>query len=288
MSKQGLAYALAAYTFWGLCPIYWKLLGHVDSLEVTSHRMIWSLPFALIYIVAIQDFKDVLNVFKQPKLVATLFFTATLISLNWYIFIWAIEQNQLLQTSLGYFIGPLITVFLGRFILSETLSPATWLSIGLIILAVLYLIVKGDQFPWIALTLGASFSLYNLFRKTVGVRSVIGFTVEAIIIFPIALALLFWLYQNGQLTFLHTNFSTNSLLILAGLVTTLPLIWAVTGARLISLTMVGFIQYVNPSLQFLLAVFVYQESPNPDLVVTFIIIWIAISIYLRDNIIRTR
>ena len=287
MSKQGLAYAVAAYTFWGLCPIFWKWLGHVDSLEVTCHRMIWSLPVVLFFISVAGYWDELLKVFTQPKLLATLFLTASLIGFNWYIFIWAIEQNQLLQSSLGYFIGPLITVFLGRFILSEPLSRTTWFAIGLILLAVIFLIIKGRQFPWIALTLGISFSLYNLFRKTAGVRALIGFSVEAMIVFPVALAILLMLYRNNELTFLHKNLSTDGLLVMAGLVTTLPLIWAVTGARLISLTMVGFIQYINPSLQFLLAVFVYKQAPNSDLVITFIVIWIAIGIYLKGNMTRS-
>ena len=283
MSKKGLAYAIAAYTFWGLCPIYWKLLVQVNSLEVASHRMIWSLPIVLIFISITGNWKDLFKVFNQPKLLATLFITAMLIGFNWYIFIWAIEQNKLLQTSLGYFIGPLISVFLGRFILSEELSLTSWISIALITIAVVFLIIKSGQFPWIALTLGLSFSLYNLLRKTVSVKSLVGFTTEALIIFPLALAALLWLYQKNELAFLHNNILTDGQLILAGLITTLPMIWAVAGARLIPLSSIGFIQFINPSLQFLLAVFIYKESPHPDILITFTLIWIAIIIYLRGR-----
>ena len=280
----GVASAASAFLIWGLSPIYWKALAKVPAFEILMHRMVWSFLF-LIPIVALSGrwgaFKSAI---RNKKTILILLGTTTIVGGNWFLFIWAINSNHVLQTSLGYFMNPLLMVLLGVLFLRERLRRAQWLAVGLAAAGVLYLTIGYGQFPWVAMALAVSFGLYGLIREVAAVGSLVGLTVETLLLGIPATAYLFPLEHAGTGAFGHGAARISWLLAGAALLTGLPLLLFTTGARLLRYSTVGFLQYIAPSCTFLLAVLVYNEPLTRSHLVTFGCIWTGLIIFSIDSI----
>ncbi len=286
--RVGLACALGAYLSWGFVPMYFKLLTHVPALNVLAHRIVWSAIFLAI-VAAIRGGADGLRVSLRRRDVWLALTASTfLIAVNWYTFIYAIEHNALLQASLGYFINPLVNVLLGILILRERLRP--WQLVGLVLAAmgVLILTLYLGQVPWIALILAISFGLYGLLRKTMHIGSMAGLTVETWILFLPSLAVIALDWSRDPQRVTSLGLPTHSLLALAGVVTAVPLLMFAAGARRLRLSTMGFLQYIAPSCQFLLAVVLYKEPFTAVHLMTFACIWGAQAIYTTDSYVEFR
>ena len=283
--KKGVYFALAAFGMWGLVPVYFKSLEHVSPLEVLAHRAVWSVAFLACFIVITNRMKDIFTLLKRPKVMYSLAISAAVIALNWLVFIWAVGQDRIIEATLGYFINPLINIVFGFFVFAERLRKMQWLAVALAALAVTYQIALLGELPWVALTLGFSFSIYSVLRKKIPVDSISGLFIETLWLLPISLAYMFWLLSNGELQFLGEGDETMWLLLAAGLVTSFPLLAFAAGARRLSLTMIGLLQYIGPSIAFLIAVFYYNEPMDQQRIVTFILIWVALLIFSLEGFI---
>jgi len=277
---KGYVYALAAFTWWGLFPLYIKAVSAAPPLEVLSLRIVWSLPVCALLIAAARGWGELRQALGRPRVLSTLLVCALLIGTNWLIFIYAVESSQVLSASLGYFISPLVTMAMGMVFLGERPRRLQLAALVLTGLGTLNLIIHHGQLPWIALCLAASFSTYGLLRKRVRVEALGGLLVETALLTPLALAWLAWRGTHGGLVFGTGGWLITLLLACAGLVTTLPLIWFTTGARRIPLHSVGILQYVGPCLQFLLAVLVFHEAVSPARWITFAMVWAGLALYL--------
>lgn len=286
--RQGIYFALAAYTIWGIAPVYFKAVGHVPAFEVLVHRIIWSVVFLLLFIGFTGRLGKVAAVFKQPRLLGGLVITALIISLNWLVFIWAVAEGRILETSLGYFINPLISVFLGMIFLSERLRPMQWLALSFAALGVLYQLIEFGSLPWVGLVLAFSFGFYGLLRKQLVVEAVPGLFIETLIVLPVGLISLFWMQSQGLLFFGHQSLQTDLLLVAAGLVTTFPLLFFAGAARRLPLSMIGFVQYLAPSITFVLAVFVYHEPMDASKLITFAMIWFGLLVFTGESHLNSR
>ncbi len=281
----GVSYALSAYFLWGLAPIYFKSVQGVPAAEIIIHRIIWSILFLSIFLL-IRDGRDKLahNLKEAPVKLLTL--SGLLIAFNWFIFVYAVNTGRILETSLGYFINPIISVGLGMLFLRERLNVWQWIALALSAAGTFYFALGMGQFPWLSLALAFSFGFYGLIRKRTEVASTPGLLIEVLILGPFAITYGTYLFLNGHLEFTQTDWGTRGLLVLAGLVSTVPLVLFANGARRLPLTTMGFFQYLAPSISFLLGVFVYHESFTPTHLVTFLSIWIALTLLGVDAIIR--
>ena len=277
-SRKGFFYALAAYGLWGFLPLYFKVLSNIPAVELVAHRIIWAVPVALIVIGAQHRLDELRSLFSSKRIVSMMALTAALISANWGVYVWAISVNITSETALGYYINPLITVMLGYFLLGEKLSRLQTIAVLIALSAVLIRTVAEGTFPWVSLTLAFSFSAYGYFRKTVPVGPAQGFLMEVLILFPFAIGYILWLVSQNQNHFDPT--SIDSLwLILAGPVTAIPLIFYAFGAKLLRLATLGLMQYIAPSIIFLISFFVFGEQMGIWQGVTFVMIWIALALY---------
>jgi len=286
--KNGTLAAFTAYVLWGVLPIYWKALSNVPSQEMLSHRVFWSLAFAAFLLSTQRRWGWLAEAFKKRGRLWPLCGTAALLGLNWFTYIWAINHGHIVESSLGYFINPLVNVLLGVLFLRERLRPWQWAAIGLAASGVLYLTVNYGQLPWVALLLALTFGFYGLIRKTTSLGPVEGLTVETGLLAVPALAYLVYLGGTGAGSFGRAPVATHVLLILAGAVTAVPLILFSYGARLVTLTTLGVLQYIAPTLQFLIGVLVYRESFTPARLVGFCIIWAALLVYTFEGIVFRR
>jgi chloramphenicol-sensitive protein RarD len=285
--KKGILFGIGAYAMWGFFPIYWKLLQAVPALQLLGHRIGWSfLLLGAVILITRQwvDFRAKLN--KRTFLIY--FVAALLIGINWLTYVWAVNANFIVETSLGYFINPLLSVLLGVIILREKLRPIQWIPILLASVGVIYLTVTYGKLPWIALTLAFSFGLYGLVKKLAPLGSLHGLTLETGILFLPALVYLSFSEVNGTGAFLHSGLATDLLLFGAGVVTTIPLLMFASAARQIPLTVVGLLQYIAPTLQFLLGVLVYKEPFDQAHLIGFSIIWLALVIFWGENYLAHR
>ncbi len=281
--KAGVIFALAAYSMWGIAPMYFKLLTSVPTLEIVMHRIVWSVLVLCVLLVARRKFSQVLKAIRDPKIITTLSISGLLLAVNWLIFIWAVNNDQLLDASLGYFINPLFNVLLARLFLQERLTRLQLLAVFVALTGVAFLIFSYGQLPWIALVLATSFSIYGLLRKKVTVDSMPGLLIESCIMLPFAL--LYWLVMDTSSgNMLANSIDLNITLLLAGVVTTAPLLCFTAAARRIRYTTLGFFQYIGPSLMFLLAVLHYQEPLDVTRVVTFVFVWAGLLIYVYDSL----
>jgi len=285
-TRVGFAYGVGAYVMWGLIPLYFKAVAHVAPLEVLAHRGFWSFVVLGILMAAGQRWQELAQVVRHPRVLLLLSLSTLLIAINWLTFIYAVATRQVLQSSLGYFILPLVNVLLGVLFLRERLRPYQWLSIGLAILGVLLLGALINQIPWIALILAVSFSVYGFLRKIVSVGGLVGLTIETLGLTPVALGYLFYLHETGHTT--APDLKTYGVLALSGLVTTVPLLLFVAAARRLRLITLGFVQYLTPTLHFLLAVVVFGEPFSLAQVLSFTCIWLAILIYSFDSLRASR
>ncbi|MBP1465047.1 EamA family transporter RarD [Candidatus Chloroploca sp. M-50] len=288
--NKGVLYAIGAYVSWGLLPIFWKALHHVPALEILANRVVWAMVAALI--VGLFAFRTnwgwLFQALRQPRTVLVFVLSASLLAFNWGLYIWAVNADHVVETSLGYFINPLVNVFLGVVVLRERLRIGQGLGIALALAGVLYLTLTYGSPPWIALSLAGSFGLYGLLRKTAPLASIQGFTLETLVMALPALVFLGFVERTTGGTLGHADLVTTTLLISSGVVTAVPLLLFAAGARLVTLTTLGLLQYIAPTLQFLLGVFVYGEYLSTQRLFGFVLVWIALAIYSIEGIITSR
>jgi chloramphenicol-sensitive protein RarD len=280
----GVLYAGSAFLIWGLSPVYWKAMQSVPALEIVTHRVVWSFLF-LVVLTLVQrrwgEFKDVL---KTSRTLLILALTTLLVSCNWLLYIWAVNAGFMLQASLGYYINPLVNVMLGMVFLKERLRRPQALAVLLACAAVVYRTVSYGELPWIALTLGFTFGFYGLIRKVAPVSSLVGLTIETLLLTAPGIAYLVYLEGQGTGALFQFGGSLDALLIGTGVFTAVPLLFFNLGARRINLSTVGLMQYIAPSGMFLLAVLVYEEPFTAAQVWTFLLIWTALAIYSIDSV----
>ena len=276
----GGLYALAAFSFWGLIPVYFKAVGHVPADEVLAHRMVGSSVLLAGLIALLRRWPNISVALRDRVQVLTLMATTLLMAVNWFTFIWAVEAGRVLEISLGYYVNPLVSVLLGTLFLRERLTAWQGVAVALACLGVGTLAVEARGFPWVSLVLALTFGVYGLLRKIAPVRPIEGLFIETLMMTPFALAYLVYLEAQGVAVFGHLDRATDGLLLLAGAVTALPLIWFASAARRLRLSTVGFFQYLAPSCHFLLAVFLFGEPFTRTHLVTFVCIWSALAIYL--------
>lgn len=280
---RGVLYAIMAFLIWGFCPLYFKQLSTIAAGEILSHRIIWSCLLLLVLLLASRSLHRVRAVLRQPRQLAALALCALLVAGNWLLFIWSVNNNHLLEASLGYFINPLCNILLGMLFLGERLRRLQWLALLLACAGVIIQILLLGHLPWIALTLAITFSIYGLIRKQLPVDAPTGLFIETSLLLPLALIYLIGVADSTSSHLLANPPSLNVLLMLAGVVTTVPLLLFTAGARLIRLSTLGFIQYLGPSIMFLLALFLYQEPVQPAKLLTFICIWSALGIFSAEG-----
>jgi len=281
-ARTGLLWGLSAYFMWGFIVFYFKAVGHVPALEVLAHRVVWSLVLLGVLLGFRGRWRENLATAFKPRVLAVLALSTALIAVNWFTFILAVANQQTLQASLGYFINPLVNVLLGFVVLRERLTPLRWVSVGLATAAVVLLIVQQGAVPVVALVLAFSFGFYGLLRKIMPVDSLVGLTVETKMLLPLAIGYLVWLQTRGEIVFGSLDRSTDALLILAGVVTAIPLLCFANGARRMDYATMGLLQYIAPTLQFAIAVKVFGEPLHPVQLAAFSLIWIGLGIYSFD------
>ena len=285
--KKGILYGIGAYVFWGFFPIYWKLLHHVPAIQLIGHRIIWSFLLLLVVILFTKqwmEFRETLN----AKVLRIYAIAALLIGVNWFLYVWAVNANFIVETSLGYFINPLLSVLMGVIFLKERLRFAQWIPVILAAIGVTYLTFVYGRLPYIALSLALSFGLYGLVKKLSPLGSLYGLTIETGILFIPALIYLIIMQANGTAAFLDTGITSDLLMIGAGLVTTVPLLMFASAARSIPLWVVGLLQYIAPTLQFLIGIFIYKEPFSQHQLIGFSIVWAALIVFLAENYIANR
>ncbi|WP_265500176.1 EamA family transporter RarD [Paracoccus beibuensis] len=278
-SPRGLAYAIAAYVLWGGLPIYLKALSHLPAAEIIAHRIIWSLPVAAAVLIWQGRSSDVLAALRQPRLLAMATLTAMLISANWLIYVWAIANDHALDAALGYYINPLFSVFLGATLLGERLTRGQFAAIALAAAAVLILTVQAGRLPMVALGLTLSWGFYAYCKKSLPLGPNQGFTLEVLLLTPFAIALLIWQALQGQSHFTSGGWGQTLLLLGAGPVTAIPLLFYANGAKLIRLSTIGILQYIAPTMIFLCAVLLFGEPFDGARLIAFPMIWAALVIY---------
>ncbi len=278
-ARTGVAYGLGAYLVWGFFPIYFKAVVHVPPLEVVSHRVVWSVLLLALLVSGARQWGILRRAMGNLRTVLTLCGSTTLIALNWLVFVYAVGRGELLQSSLGYFITPLVNVLLGFVFLGERMRRWQAASLVMAVSGVLVLILRFGRVPWIALTLAVTFGLYGLLRKTARVEALVGLTVETLLAGPLALAYLILLGVSGRGAFLAGNPTDNLLLPLSGVLTAVPLLLFAAAARRLRLATIGFLQYITPSLHFLLAVWIYGETFTRTHLASFLFIWGGLALY---------
>ena len=283
-SLAGFAYAASAFLIWGLSPIYWKALVAVPAFEILMHRMIWSFLLLTPLVLLQGRGREFIQAITTFKTLLILLGTTLLVGCNWFLFIWAINSGHILQTSLGYYINPLVNVLLGVVFLGERLRKIQLAAVGLAFSGVFYLTVSYGQLPWVSLALAFTFGLYGLIRKVAPVSPLVGLTLETLLLSIPALAYLIFLDGTGAGAFLRTDATTSLLLMGAALVTGLPLLLFTNGAKRLHLTTIGFLQYIAPSCTFLLAIRVYREPLHTSQLLTFLLIWSALALYSWDSV----
>jgi len=287
-SHRGLAAAATAFTLWGLFPVYLHPLRDVPALQVIAHRVTWSCLFLLAWLLARRELWRLAATLTRPRLLAGLTASATLISCNWVVYVWSVTHNHIVDSSLGYYINPLVNVVLGVIVLRERLNRIQWSAVALAAIAVAYLTVLAGHPPWIALWLAVSFSLYGLVRKVISVDALPGLATETLLLTPLAVTYLLWCTAAGNGALTRDGAAIAALLVGSGLVTAIPLFLFAYGARLLPYSTVGILQYIAPSLQLLCGVLFYQESFGPALAAGFGLIWSALLLYAADGVWRTR
>ena len=286
--NKGILYAIGAYVSWGILPVYWKLIHHVPAVQLLSHRILWSF-FALIVVILLRfQWSSFRATAFKPLVLRYYFLAAILICINWLTYVWAVIAGHIVEASLGYFINPLLNVLIGVMFLGEHLRARQWIPIGLVAFGVIHLTVAIGSLPWIALTLAVSFALYGLVKKVAPMGSIFGLTLETGILLLPAIFFLCYSESAGTGAFLHSNNITDVLLIGAGIVTTAPLILFASATQRIPLSLVGVLQYIAPTLQFLVGIFVYSE-PFPRIqFIGYSIVWIALILFGVESYISHR
>ncbi len=284
---KGILSAALAYICWGLFPIYFKLLADIAPLEILVHRVVWSLVFVMVVLSARRQWAWLAQARRQPRVLGAFAVSALLLSVNWLTYIWAVTNGHVIEASLGYFITPLINVLLGYTVLHERLRAVQWMAVALAGFGVLWLAVQGGRVPWIALVLACSFGGYGLMRKTAPLGALEGLTLETMLLAPLATAVAIWGALKGMASFPvagEASALTNALLIGIGPVTAIPLLLFAAGARRIPMSTLGLLQYLGPSIQFVLGVWLFHEPFAAARGVGFGLIWLALLVYSVDGV----
>jgi chloramphenicol-sensitive protein RarD len=286
--QSGLAYAAIAYAMWGLFPLYFQLLRAVGALEIVLHRSVWSLVFLLVVLALLRRLGALAASLRRPRQVGLFAASALLLSANWLLYVWAVNNGRVIDSSLGYFINPLVSVLLGVLVLHERLRPGQWLAIGFAAAGVLWLTVLAGSLPWIGLVIAASFGLYGLMRKTAALGALEGLALETLLLAPVALPLLAWWTWQGQSALASGDAALIGWLLLAGPLTAVPLLLFAAGARRIPLATIGLLQYIAPTLQLALGIWWFGEAFDTRRLVGFALIWAALAIYSVEGLVRQR
>lgn len=282
--NSGVVYALTAYVIWGLFPLYFKALEQVPSLQILAHRMAWSLLFVALLLAVLKRWSWMRLLREQPALLARFALSAVLLSSNWGIYIWAVNSNHVVDASLGYYINPLVNVALGSVLLHERLRGLQWVALAIAAAGVTVMAIEVGHVPWISLSLALTFGSYALLRKTAPLGALEGLAVETAVLFPLAVAYLFWLSTQGMNAFASADLSTRWLLVAAGPVTTIPLLLFAAGARRMSMTLLGVLQYITPTLQLALGVWLYHEPFAAAKMIGFGLVWVGLAVFLLDGL----
>jgi chloramphenicol-sensitive protein RarD len=288
LDGRGLAAAAGAFSIWGLIPWYLKFLHVTPVLQITAHRLTWGCLFALACLAVRRELKHVWKALTDARTLGLLALSAAFVGMNWVLYVWSVANERVVEASLGYFMNPLVNVVLGVMVLSERLNRMQWLSVAIAASGVAYLTWATGSAPWLALALAVTFSLYGLVRKLVHAEALPGFAAETLLLVPAGLGYLLWSETQGSGAFGHAALSNDLLLILSGPVTAIPLVLFSFGARRIPYSTVGLLQYIAPTLQLLVGVFVFHESFARDRAIGFILIWAALAVYAADGIWRAR
>lgn len=286
--NPGILFALLAFTSWGLLPLFWKSLDTIPALEILCHRMLWSLLSISLVLGVARRFTRTIHAIRSPRTLVLFSVSGLLIGCNWLIYIWSVNNNFLVESSLGYFITPLVNILLGKIFFKETLRPIQKISVLLATIGVALLTVRYGQFPWIAASLAVTFSLYGLLRKIATAGALEGLFVETMLLALPALLYLLSLEHTGTRSFFLLTLDQQILLALAGPLTVLPLYWYTKGARQIRLATLGIMQYCAPTLQFLLAVFVFKEPFSYEQLQAYLFIWTALALFSIEGLITHR
>lgn len=279
----GLLTGIVAYSLWGVLPVYWKWLQAVPAFEVLCHRMVWSLAFLLLLSAVRDRGAGLWRALAEPANWRRFTVTAVLLGGNWFTYIWAVHQSRIVDCSLGYFLNPLVTVALGMVVLGERLNGPQWVSVGCAAAGVAWLALVFGTLPWVSVVLAVSFALYTLLRKTARLGPVDGLVFEAVLFFPLAAGWLGYLQAGGQAAFWHQGWATDLLLAGAGVTTSVPLLLFNSAARRLELVTIGLLQYLSPTFQFALGVFLYGEPFQASRLIGFALIWTGIAVYAWDG-----
>ena len=281
--NRGILLILSGYLIWGSFPIYWSLLNHVEPTEILAHRVIWSIPVLLLFVYLVPSWRgNVRSAFGNRSELLLLLITGILICINWGTYILAVSLGRVIEGSMGYFLAPIINMMGGFIFFKERVSTLKKYSIGFAFLGALYYIFSVDTFPWLGLILGFTFSAYGLMRKAMNTPAVPGLLVETLLILPITLVFIVWMVGNQEVSFLQADWTTDTLLILSGLVTVVPLALFTAGARILPMTTAGILLFITPSLQFLIGYLLFNEPFNNNQFIGFIGIWVGLLLYCYD------
>ncbi len=283
--KLGQIYAILAFFIWGaIAPIYFKQVASVEPIEVLIHRIFWSFLLLIPLLFITKQIEVLKVIIKDSKKIKYLAISTFFISINWLVFIWAVANNKIIETSLGYYINPLVSVLLGYLFFSERMTKYQYIAIFIAFIAVLYQIFTLGTIPLVSLTLALSFAFYGMIRKKINVGSIVGLFIETLILMPFALIGIYYLISTNKISFLHSSTNIDLMLSLGGLITIIPLLLFNGAATRMRLSTLGFFQYIGPSCSFFVAIFIYNEELNFDKLITFSLIWIALLIFSLDSI----
>jgi chloramphenicol-sensitive protein RarD len=285
---RGFTAAISAFSIWGLFPLYLIDLRHVSAMQITAHRIVWSLVFVLAWLAVVGELGKLRAAVRRKGVLIRLVGSAFFIAVNWVGFAWAVNNGHVLEVSLAYFIGPLINVMLGIFVLSERLNRAQWVAVTFAALGVAFLTFVAGRTPWIALMVGSSFAFYGLIRKTVSIDALPGLAIETILLAPFAAAYLVWCQLQGTASFGHSGALVDGLLLAGGVVTSVPLVLFAFGARQVPYSTIGVLQFIAPSLQLLCGLVVFGESLEAARAPGFVLIWIGLLVYMTNALWQSR
>jgi chloramphenicol-sensitive protein RarD len=287
MQRKGVMYAIGAYMTWGLFPIYWKRLEGVPAGQLIAHRIVWSFILLCLVIITTRQARAV-RAALNPRILTTYLVAALLISVNWYTYVWAVTHHRVVEASLGYYINPLFSVLLGVLIFREKLRPFQWIPLIVAALGVLFLTLTYGTPPWVALVLAATFGLYGMLKKTAPLSSLWGLSLETGLLFLPALAYLIFTEAIGRGAFLHTTVEADWLMVGGGVVTAVPLLLFASAASRVPLSTMGILQYLNPSMQFLLGVLAYHEAFSRSRLIGFGIVWAGLALFWAESLYTRR
>ncbi|MES2693844.1 MAG: EamA family transporter RarD [Verrucomicrobiota bacterium] len=285
---RGAISASVCYLLWGLVPLYWTQLGHVDALELIAHRHVWSLVFLLVLIALQRDFGSIGAALNSGRAVAINLLGSTLLTVNWLVYVWGVNKGHVIDCSLGYFLVPLVNVAAAHFVLHEQLRRTQWIAIALAAIGVVLMIVQLGRPPWIAFALAGTWGGYSLLRKRSPLGVVTGLTVETLLLAPVAVGFLLWQHHTGAGALGHTDLRTQLLVLSAGVITAIPLLLFSYGAKRIRLSTLGLLQYFAPSGQLILGIWVYHEPFSRARMLSFSFIWAGLALYTADNLLAQR